>query len=173
MKRLRALRSAVDGDVIRFQSGTYPFVQSVSRRFDMKDPRNRATSYMDVSIICEPVPWDEHERITALGFVHNSERVAKSSDDKIDIVEGGRFAWVSFTYATAREQNVHKGSQLRIYNTVCVPSNTSVQIDGCGDDGVVVDQCCDKTILCSQLCESYPDSLPELPDVRVNQVNKG
>lgn len=166
MKRLRALRSAVDGDTIRFQSGMYPFAHSVSRRFDLSDPRNRATSFMDVSIVCEPVPWDEHERITVLGFIHNSEKVSnKSANDIGNLVEGGRFAWLSFTYDTAREQNVREGSQLRIYNTVSIPSSSAIQINGYGDDAVVADRCCDQTIVCTQLCEPYPDSLPKLPDV--------
>jgi len=166
MKRLRALRSAVDGDSIRFQSGMYPFAQAASRRFDLSDPRNRATSYMDVSIVCEPVPWDEHERITVLGFVHKTEKVSKGANDNTaDLVKGSRFAWLGFTYATAREQNVRKGSKLRIYNTVSIPSSSAIQIDGYGEDSVVMDRCCDQTILCTQLCEPYPDSLPALPDV--------
>jgi len=167
MKRLRALRSAVDGDMIRFQSGMYPFAQSVNRRFDLSDPRNRATSFMDVSVVCEPVPWDEHERITALGFVHNSEKLSKkNSNDAAHVVEGGRFAWLSFTYDTAREQNIRKGSQLRVYNTVTVPSSSAIQIEGYGEgDSKVADRCCNQTVLCTQLCEPYPASLPALPPV--------
>lgn len=169
MKRLRALRSAVDGDTIRFQSGMYPFAQSANRRFDLSDPRNRAASYMDVSIVCEPVPWDEHERITTLGFIHNSVQQVSSrraSNDHDNLIESGRFAWLCFTYVTAREQNVRKGSKLRIYNAVCIPSSSAIQVDGYGfENGVVKDSCCDHMILCTQLCEAYPDSLPALPDV--------
>lgn len=168
MKRLRALRSAVDGDAIRFQSGMYPFAQSATRRFDLSDPRNRATSFMDVSIVCEPVPWDEHQRITVLGFIHRFEKVGgkqRANDIENVAVESGRFAWISFTYDTAREQNVRKGSTLRIYNTISVPCSTLTQIEGYGADSVVENRCCDQTVLCTQLCEQYPDSLPKLPDV--------
>lgn len=170
MKRLRALRSAVDGDTIRFQSGMYPFAQSATRRFDLSDPRNRATSIMDVSVVGEPVPWEEHERITVLGFVHHCAKTAKSTgSDKL--VESGRFAWLSFTYDTAREQNVCKGSKLRIYNTVCVPSSSRIQIEGFGDGTLVESRLCDQTVLCTQLCEPYPELLPQLPDViETNQL---
>ena len=170
MKRLRALKSAVDGDTIRFQSGMYPFAQSVNRRFDLSDPRNRAASYMDVSIVCEPVPWDEHERITVLGFIHKSGKVTTkasgTSDSAGRLMDGGRFAWISFTYDTAREQNVRKGSKLRIYNTVSVPSSSTIQVRGAGtENDATIEQRCDHTILCTQLCEPYPDSLPALQNV--------
>lgn len=169
MKRLKALKSAVDGDTIRFQSGMYPFAQSANRRFDLSDPRNRAASYVDVSIVCEPVPWDEHERITALGFIHKSAKVttkANTSNSIGSVVDSGCFAWITFTYDTAREQNVRKGSKLRIYNTVAIPSSSSIQVRGFGiENDATVEQRCDHTILCTQLCEAYPDTLPALPDV--------
>ena len=161
MRRLRALRSAVEDDTIRFKSGVYPFAQTANRRFDLNDPRNRATSYMDVSIVRDPVSWDEHERkITALCFIHNSENVSTSADDNTADEESRRFAWISFHYDTAREQNICKGSMLRMYNTVSVPSSEPMQIDGLGEECIVDDRCCDKTILCTRLCEPYPGFSP-------------
>jgi hypothetical protein len=169
MKRLRSLRSAVNGDTIRFQSGMYPFAQSANKRFDLSDPRNRAASYVDVSIVGEPVPWDEHDRITALGFIHKSAKVTtkgSTSDFAGRLIGGSRFAWISFTYETAREQNVRKGSKLRIYNTVSIPSSSTIQVRGFSvENDATIEQRCEHTILCTQLCETYPDSLPALPDV--------
>jgi hypothetical protein len=162
MKRLRAIRSAVDGDRVRFQSGMYPFT---SRRFDLSDPRNCATSYMDVSVVGEPVPWSENERVTVLGFIHRNEKT-KSSDNEAGIVcaqKSACFAWLCFTFETAREQKLCQGSQLRIYNAVSVPTKTPIQIDGLGEEHVMKDRTCNQTVICTQLCESYPKSLPKLP----------
>jgi hypothetical protein len=164
MKRLRALRSALDGDRVRFQSGMYPFT---NRRFDLSDPRNRATSYMDVSVVGEPVPWSENERVTVLGFIHRNEKTQTSDNDAsiIGAQKSACFAWFCFTFETAREQKLCKGSQLRIYNAISLPSKTAIQIDGLGEDHVVKDRICNQTIICTQLCESYPDSLPNLPSI--------
>lgn len=170
MKRLRAIRSAIDGDKVRFQSGMYPFSQSANRRFDLSDPRNRASSYMDVTIVGDPVPWVENERVTVLGFIHVIERLSKRSTNDDDIRDLGLtrsscFAWLCFTYETAREQKLHKGSLLRIYNAICVPARTSIVLDGLVTEHAVKDRCCDQLILSTELCESYPDCLPALPSV--------
>jgi hypothetical protein len=164
MKRLRALRSEVDGDRVRFQSGMYPFA---SRRFDLSDPRNRATSYMDVSLVGEPVPWSENERVTVLGFIHTNEKI-KSSDNEAGTIGAQKsacFAWLSFTFETAREQRLFQGSQLRIYNAISVPTKNPIQIDGLGEEHFVKDRTCNQTVVCTQLCESYPDCLPTLPSM--------
>lgn len=167
MKRLRAIRSAVDGDRVRFQSGMYPFAQSASRRFDMSDPRNRATSYMDVSIVGEAVPWDENERVTVLGFIHANEKLPSSDNDAglVGTPKSAGFAWLSFTYETAREQKLCQGSRLRIYNALSVLSKAPIQVDGLEEEHEVKDITCNQTVICTQLCESYPDSLPTLPSM--------
>ena len=174
MQRLRTLRSAVDGDCVRFQSGMYPFAQSASKRYDLTDPRNRATSYMDVSIVAEPVTWNNNDRVTVLGFVHahvKSKSLAKAADVDTRGFRNAWFAWLSFTFDTAREQKLRQGSQLRIYNAIIVPSKESVQIDGLKISLPEEDRCCAQTVLCTQLCEPYPDSLPPLPSVM--ETNSG
>lgn len=168
MKRLRALRSAVDADRVRFQSGMYPFGQSASRRFDLSDPRNRATSYMDVSIVGEPVPWEENGRVTVLGFIHANEKLPSSNDDAclVGTQISDCFAWLTFTYETAREQKLCQGSRLRIYNSIIVPTKAPIQVDGLGVEHEVEDRTCNQTVICTQLCEPYPDSLPTLPSIK-------
>ena len=169
MRRLRALRSAVDGDRVRFQSGMYPFGQSASRRFDLSDPRNCATSYMDVSIVSEPLSWEENERVTVLGFIHANEKLSGSNRDACLVGNqiNACFAWLTFTYETAREQKLCQGSQLRIYNAISVPTKDPIQVDGLGEEQVMVeDRTCNQTVICTQLCEPYPDSLPTLPSIK-------
>lgn len=144
-KRLKSIRDGIKGDAIRFSSGQYPFsVRSVDRN----DPRNRADSVCDVTILGNPIPWDTHQSrgesssnrhqqnhqhrlMTALSYVHSwittgtSSRSARSEQPNFDGVQrgmrDGELAWIVFAYDTAREQNLALGSQLRIYNAVSAP----------------------------------------------------
>eukprot|EP00957_Ditylum_brightwellii_P142619 10866313-Ditylum_brightwellii.AAC.1 len=89
MQQLRTICSTIIGDCAQFQSGSYPFrggergrTSSSYRRHsggDMNDPRNRATSYMDVTIIGEqPIPWAVS---TCAAYVHSYVE-NKKDDDK-------------------------------------------------------------------------------------------
>lgn len=148
-KRLQSLRDTVRGDKIRFQSGQYPF--SVAS-LDMNDPRNRATSELDVTLLeTSGMSNRESQKVLMLGFVHHAT--------------GGlshlmsQFSWICFACDTARELTLQNGSQLRIYNAVsmelsgplcCSPSSQYPTIKW--------------TILATTLCEPYPTELPQLPD---------
>lgn len=81
-----------------------------------------------------------------------------------------------FAFATARDQNLAKGSQLRVYNAIrsviaCgtavlspISQATTVEDDAQavtkGDAGDV-----HQLLLATQLCECYPTALPELRNV--------
>jgi hypothetical protein len=122
---------------------------------------------MDVSIVGNPVPWDENERVTVLGFIHANEKLPSSDIDAglVGTQINACFAWLSFTYETAREQKLCQGSRLRIYNAISVPAKAPIQVGGLGEEHVVQDRTCNQTVICTQLCESYPDSLPTLPSI--------
>jgi hypothetical protein len=51
--RLSAIRDALSNDSLRLNSGQYPFASHTS--FDLNDPRKRARSYTDMTILSEPV----------------------------------------------------------------------------------------------------------------------
>ena len=183
-KRLQAVRSAVDGDVIRLQSGQYPF--SLRRSMDRNDPRNRATTVCDLTIVGQHfVPWgtgeyyssgggshnkntqqqSQHRLVTVLSHVHSWTRpldrsvvatnsVTSSENHNHNDNDALGLVWAVFTQDKAREQSLGKGTQLRVYNAICIPA---------GDNGGSAVQ---KMMLCTNLCEPYPSSvLPPLPDV--------
>jgi hypothetical protein len=150
MKRLRAIRGSLQDDKVRFQSGMYPFPRS-GISLDRNDPRRRASRYMDVTIVGNPIPWEkEQAHVTALGYVHAiSPTSVKKHDSTIDKIDPF-FSWISFTFETAREKNLQRNMQLRIYDAICV------SLRGNNDD------LCNQIVVCTQLCEPYPSVLPAL-----------
>jgi hypothetical protein len=161
-RRLKVIRDAVKGDSVRFQCGQYPF--SAKAAFDMNDPRNRAKSYMDVTVMKDSCPWakDSSQRLTVLAFVHTHELTTTTTTQaqQVAAVDAAFdpkncLAWLCFSFETAREQNLSLGSELRIYNAVAIPvANKSDAKDPV-----------DFIVLCTQLCEPYPAVLPKLPEV--------
>jgi hypothetical protein len=120
-KRLKSICDSVQGDHLRFQSGQYKFSEA---SMDMNDPRNRSKTHMDVTILGNSTSWDRtHQLVTVLGFVHNVTQKCGDSaaNNKNDDACHSQLAWISLTHATAREQKVGMGLQLRIYNAVPVP----------------------------------------------------
>lgn len=168
-KRLNAIRDGVRGDTVRFQSGQYPF--SVSS-LDMNDPRNRAKTFMDVTILGNSM---EHQlqRVTLLGVVHKFvQKTAKSkvetettaSSSTMSDLHPNTLAWICMAYETAREKKVGARSQLRIYNAVPVPLTVALvheesEMKNRSSHPVDVKW----IVLCTSLCESYPSCLPKLP----------
>eukprot|EP00978_Attheya_sp_CCMP212_P048492 scaffold529330_cov63-Attheya_sp.AAC.1 len=154
MMELKNLTNSIEGDAIRLQSGTYPFRYLTNRRGrDVSDPRNRATSYMDVSIIGDPFPWisSGEEKITVFGFVHctvvtrkigPSDSAKSPGQESLGQCESDEeqgetsflsrlshyqkephHAWIHFSSDTARERKIAKGIQLRIYDAIEVGYN--------------------------------------------------
>lgn len=160
-KRLKVLRDAVKGDSVRFQCGQYPFSAKVA--FDMNDPRNRAKSYMDVTVMADSCPWakDSSQRLTVLAYIHTHEPTTTTTQTQQAAAVDAAFdckkcmAWLCFSFETAREQNLRIGSELRIYNAVVIP--VASKIDATYHVDFIV--------LCTQLCEPYPALLPKLPEV--------
>jgi len=102
MKRLKSIRTAIEGDAIRLKSGQYPFsVRSVDRN----DPRNRADTVCDVTVLGNPTVWggdaasdklmaggrsgssnhhhhskqQQHRLLTALSYVHSWTSLSNNS----------------------------------------------------------------------------------------------
>lgn len=83
------------------------------------------------------------------------------------------FAWVCFNKETIHQHKINIGSQLRIYNCVVVPSRQKEgEKDNHDSEHINVDQsrinrkkASLPIIVCTQLCEPYPASLPPLSTV--------
>jgi len=178
MKRLKSIRTAMGGDAIRLQSGQYPFS---ARSLDRNDPRNRATTVCNVTILGNPIAWGgdekgsagrstgnskhhhstkQHRLVTALSYVHSWTTpgvvAAIDSTTSTGTNEMTGLVWAVFTHEKAREQSLGKGTELRIYNAVSVPflsQNSATSL-------------AKRMLLCTNLCEPYPSSvLPPLSNV--------
>ena len=149
-KRLQFIRDTIRGDKIRFQSGQYPF--SIAS-LDMNDPRNRATSILDITLLeTSGASNRDSQKVLMLGFVHHA------TGGLSHLIS--QYAWVCFACDTARELVVVNGYQLRIYNAVSMESTTPM-----GGSGPSSLPAVKWTILATTLCEAYPNLLPKLPDV--------
>ena len=109
LQTLRKIRAAVDGDVVRLQSGMYPLGTT-----DMNDPRHRASSHITITILGSLVPCKNEQIWTALARVHN---------DNNNNINSNTTAYVTFSYATARTHKLMEGSQLCIYNPIVCPGS--------------------------------------------------
>lgn len=180
MNILSHVRGNTEADWVRFQSGSFPFCEETKRKIDINDPRNRADSFMDITIVKvgTHVPTRPNQ-VMVYGFVHcwykNDRNIHKrpnkasrirqtrspESIRKISqmtktimmqqVFDKPKYAWFSFNQETIRENGITKGAQIRMYNAIALLIPTIG--DGC------------PLVLCTRLCESYPRELPSLPDV--------
>ena len=130
-KRLQSLRDEARGDLVRLQSGQYPFSLKNS---DRNDPRNRATTICDITILGTPIGAGKLS--TALSYIHNWE-IPQSSVGSSD---PHGLAWIAFAVETTRYNSLVPGSELRIYNAVAVAVEGNIPF----------------MVFCTQLSEPYP-----------------
>jgi hypothetical protein len=138
-KRLIAIRNARNSYAFRLQHQGFARTSS----FDINNPRKRAKSRMDVTIMGHyDGPWmnlPEEFPITVLGYVHNLiEHQDQNPDNKGNrnekgpkgkIVREGIFAWFTFKLCTARIIGLERGCRLKIYNSVIMPCRQVIDVD--------------------------------------------
>jgi hypothetical protein len=72
-KLLHITRVSLEADCARLRSGSYPYRPFEMRKHDVNDPRNRADTIMDVTVLEYPAPFaasKEDFMVVALGLVH-------------------------------------------------------------------------------------------------------
>ncbi|GKY93796.1 hypothetical protein MPSEU_000346800 [Mayamaea pseudoterrestris] len=150
MGRLQQIRSDILGDAIRLQSGQYPFQKKIPA-FDTNDPRTRATSWMNVTIVGDMDTWgvettgSSSQQLFALGFVHDHVALAHGMDAAQKPKEC--LVMLLLNKQPIRSLNLQKGSALRLYNTVATAVLGPITW----------------VVTCTDLCELYPsDILGEL-----------
>ena len=171
---LKEVKSELRIDGTRLRSGEYPFPNKVTSRFDLYDPRNRATCYLDVTLLGESwVPWNTTapvrgrqatpSNMTILGYIHNHHRYPErdpctptSAEQHPAVAANNTLAWICFSSDTVQEHNLLKSSprgyQLRIYNAI-----VTAIVEG--EENVQVSDNCRYSVLCTQLCEPYPANI--------------
>ena len=176
VKQLISIRGSIGGDYLRLNSS---FQGSSKHRMDVSDPRNRAETFMDVTIMNLPHPWMNDKLVTVLGYVHTFVRhnsgkalhlnfghsLESNSDTQFlpthtlreenEDEKEPHFSWICFTCNTHQEHTILPKTQLRIYNPVIVPNNFA---NGTSCRFLSL-------VLCTQLYELYPKGMTDLPDV--------
>jgi hypothetical protein len=189
-QRLKYLRDSMKGNIIRFQSGQYPFQNCTGRMYssnkDTNDPRTRASIFVDVTINSNPILVDGGYNVNltmALGFIHKLEQIRSkhqrtyTNSETIVHELNGNISWILFTIETVRQYDIRQGTELRIYDFTCIPfamsslsnhfSISILSMTGDNDDQGDSKTTQVKWVLaCTQLCELYPSNiLPLLPKI--------
>jgi hypothetical protein len=181
-KRFATLRNSRANDSVRLQNQAFSRHRH-NHAFDLNDPRKRANSYTDVTIVgggdctgsaswihaaAAGVVGEQDSKIAVLAYLHRHVRAGSETKHPPSFQEKELFAWVSFTLATARSINLQKGIQLRLYNAVVVPSRHAVTIDSHATAalGAKGSMECRHVVICTHLCEPYPSGLEPLPPIR-------
>lgn len=185
VQRLRSLRNADQRMVMQLRSGqtapsgttTGVSIPRKRRRSggDYLDPRNNATTIMDVTVsgasvsVCK---FDEGKAIL-LAYIHCYNTMNHSSDHS-DVPYDGLsypcFALIVMSRDVVQEKGIvgSKSKQLRIYDGVVVPPplGTPLDSDWNADSGEGKPDHSKgmPTIIRTHICEEYPSSVP-LPDV--------
>lgn len=173
VQRFVALQNAQNNDAVRLQNRAFSKVL-----LDLSDPRKRAKTSMDVTILGQYIgPWinvADDKKLTVLGYAHRhtnqKTRVEKNrhsqkrtlTQDEVNTVSRGFFAWFTFTLSTARRIELQQGCKLRIYNPIVLPCRAPFKLDAPPKSMFAAEEdkmenhdtvCCDKTVICTQLCE--------------------
>ena len=69
-RMLHSIRASSEADRARFHSGNYPYRHPDKRRHDVNDPRNRAETIMDVTVMSHPAPIGSGESASIVAYVH-------------------------------------------------------------------------------------------------------
>jgi hypothetical protein len=178
-RRLIALRNSRANDSVRLQNQAF----ARRRMFDVNDPRKRAKTFTDVTIMGSyNGPWinrPEDMKITILGYVHrhiqkNNNSYTKGNNQLHDqchhhhqqqllqqeadnIFSQDYFAWFTFTLATARCINLERACKLRIYNAIILRCRMPTRLDlppkSFGGSNSKNIIRCEKIVICTHLCE--------------------
>lgn len=175
-KRLAALKLNQANDAMKLQhAGMHRHGVS----FDLNDPRRKATSFTDVTILAQEdchggslpdsaqfwkqfsnsnnmsthgAPSSNHphqDHLTVLCHIHAHGPMSKGLPAGSSTISANP-GWVSFTRATARNIGLHQGLQLRLYDAVLLPLEKARTTNSF-------------LLICTQLCERHPGMVTPAP----------
>ena len=143
--RYKQMNNALRTDNLRMKSS--------SIGGDPMDPRRRATSYSDITVLSgEIVPWSSEspEGSTVFAFLQKHAESGSPLDRKQGL------AWCFLPSSVVREHSLQPGTHLRLYNSIVFerPSN-------CKGPGNVC-----FTIISSTIVGPYPTNCPPMTDLQ-------
>lgn len=132
--------------------------------FDMNDPRKRASTVLDLTIVGNLIPSGTRKNSTdgkynAACYIH---RQATATDNRLTAHPA--FAWASFLPTSIRTLGIRRGTSLRVYDAIVITPR-GVGTDGSLVDGKTKPGCCWPVVARTDLCELYPGTLEPLPEV--------
>ncbi len=176
-KLLQTIRKSVESDLVRLQSshylqhhyhrdggevrgsshsgtgvGTLTSSHNTHNIMDFNNPRNRAETIVDVTIIggnFVPLATGSN-KVIVLGHIHTF--IQKNNNNATAIIDKTRFStnsWLCFNPETMKEHGIQSGRQLRIYDSMLLVNY----------DGISLPLWRLPVLLCSSLCESCPKQL--------------
>jgi hypothetical protein len=202
VQQLKRIRSTIQGDIVRLASGQYPFcaVSHHNRRhssssssskknivIDRNDPRNRATTVIDVTILGRTIydaekrnrhhcneDSQQHHLMTFPCYVHTTW-TSTTTNNEPSSIPNATFTNIVLTKDTIVAHNVRYGTQLRIYNAIYIPNPMPSLINDPTNDATTNSErhyhsdphssssstCSNGYIVCTQLCEPY--AITQLP----------
>ena len=162
VKRLLALRNTLATDTARLSAHHNNMTGSTT--FDLNDPRKRADSVTDLTIVrcyndsttATNSGTNTTKQVVALAMVHR--HTTTTSKEKQHNHTTPFWTWASFDRVTARSIHLHQHQQLRIYNGVFLPIRKEQEEPS-------TTTTCQHILVCTQLCEPYPSNQAALPTV--------
>lgn len=155
-RKLEALQSARSNDTLRLQNQAF----LRHKTLDINDPRKRANSKTDITIVGDcvwPYGTSADSTFTVLVYVHSHEHTERPEH----AVLNDELAWATFTFGTARNINLQKGKQVRLYNSIFIPCQQFTTIHGLTMEKLK-SNVCKHILLATWLCETLPGGLFEL-----------
>lgn len=148
---------------IKFSSGSYPCssVCNSHLRRNPIDPRTHANMCMDVTILSDYILCKgEVDLFIFQGYIHSIFRRRKNCGTMcLELKEIFNPINICFRYETISNYTVKPGVMLRLYDVIDFISNNYLQ--------KVTKKIppFERVILCTQLCEPYPEFLPSQPKI--------
>ena len=170
-KRFAAIKANQASDVLKLQHTFLNRQQGISF-IDLNDPRRKAKTFTDVTILAQKdchgvalpvIGWgtsssrdinnsnsDQHNEglWTVLCYLHNHGPMTGGKPASATM--SNAHGWISFTRTTARSVGLQKGLQLRLYDAVLLPMGRAMEWNSDGaEQGTFI-------AICTQLCERHP-----------------
>lgn len=184
LRLLHSIRRSIDADSARLQSGMFPYHSGDDTRIDVNDPRNRAETIMDLTIVGDnPKPFiNDESKVVVLGYVHeyfrnkgmirtvqmpirwgkirniaapNNTAIHDDCESKDDKEDLGLFNDPAFVWICFTRENYH---ELSIGSGKQLRLYNPIVLESFGSNSFSI-------VVGTRLCEARPMGLPQLPKV--------
>ena len=163
-------------DLVRLQSPAF----SRHNSLDLNNPRKRARSYTDITILGGGSDTggggsgkdDGTKKRIVLAYAHRHvlrEQNSYTISENLTTEKEQLLVWACFDLSTVRAiggggSSLRNGTHLRLYNAKFIPTQQGVRIDPNCISPPIPDTLCRYYVVCTSLSEFYPKELEPLPE---------